>query len=165
MNCRDIEPLLHAEPDGLLTTRQQADLAEHVATCAACQQRRTELKDALNAYRADVASVPVPSADDAWSDLKSRLDQPAERPVKKRPLAPVIWFGTSLAAAAALALAYLGPRAPTAEPVPSAAPVTAIAQANYVEAGDARATTMVYADQQSGWLVVWAADPAGSPQS
>ncbi|MEN9403282.1 MAG: hypothetical protein RL091_1985, partial [Verrucomicrobiota bacterium] len=37
------------------------------------------------------------------------------------------------------------------------APVeVAVARAEYVEAGDVNASTMVYVDKESGWLVVWA---------
>lgn len=159
MNCRDIEPLLHAERDGLLTTQQQTDLAQHVATCSVCQQRQNQLRTALAAFQADVAQVSVPDSSRAWRDLQNLLAQPTTKPAKKRPLAPVIWFGTSLAAAAALAVAYLGTFSrPTVSPVPVAAGVT-VAQADYVEAGDKNATTMVFTDQQSGWLVVWAAEP------
>lgn len=159
MNCRDIEPLLHAEPDDLLTTQQQADLLQHVAACPACRQQRTRLKTALAAFRAAAATVPVPDAHEAWRDLQKRLAQPERDSRQPRRLAPVIWFGTSLAAAAALTLAYLGNFSRTALPEPTTSPTIKIAQANYVEAGDARATTMVFADQESGWLVVWAADP------
>ena len=33
-----------------------------------------------------------------------------------------------------------------------------VARADYVEAGDTNASTMVYVDKDSGWLVVWASD-------
>ena len=88
----------------------------------------------------------------------------ATKPPKKRPLAPVIWFGTSLAAAAALTLVFLTPepRPQTQDPTPRGA---AFAQASYVEAGDRNATTMVFTDQQSGWLVVWATENSSAPNS
>jgi hypothetical protein len=34
--------------------------------------------------------------------------------------------------------------------------------ADYVEAGNPAASTMVYVDKESGWLVVWAADAGNS---
>jgi len=33
-----------------------------------------------------------------------------------------------------------------------------IAGADYVEAGNPNASTMVYVDKESGWLVVWVTD-------
>lgn len=161
MNCPDIEPLFHAERDGLLTATQQAEVARHVATCPLCQQRQTQLNAALAAFQADAASVAMPSADEAWRELQTNWNQTVGRPVKKRPLAPVIWFGTSLAAAAALALVFWGPHRPaTGSPVTGS---SLVAQADYVEAGTPHATTMVFSDQESGWLVVWAEETA--PQS
>lgn len=56
---------------------------------------------------------------------------------------------------AALTLAWLGLRPSATEPV---APVAGIAQTEFVEAGKANASTMVYVDKESGWLGVWALD-------
>ena len=156
MNCRDIEPLLLGERDGALTADQQAALAQHVAACPACRQLRARLDEALDTFRTDVASVPLPDIDTEWRMLRAELeDVPAQR-AKKRPLAPVIWLGTSLAAAAALAFAFLGR---PAQPAPAIAAAPAVAQA---EAGNAGAPTIAYVDQESGWLVVWATDEDAS---
>jgi anti-sigma factor RsiW len=173
MNCRDIESLILAERDGALTNDQLAVLSDHVAACPACRQLRTDLTTALDAYKAGLASVPAPDADEAWRDLQARLHQPA----KRRPLAPVIWFGTPLAAAAALAVTFLStsPAPPphtsaeakvaaVAPPPPPLYDPSVIAGADYVEAGDPNASTLVYVDKESGWLVVWAAD-AGAETS
>jgi anti-sigma factor RsiW len=165
MNCRDNESLILAERDGALTKTQLAALSDHVATCPACRQLRTNLATALNTYKANTAAVAVPDAHAAWRDLQSRLSQPA----RKRRLAPVIWFGASLAAAAAVAVALFFPR-PSSSPTPSVDLVIApppqslhdpsfIAGADFVEAGDPNASTLVYVDKESGWLVVWATDP------
>ena len=164
MNCRDIESLILAERDGALTKAQLAALSDHVAACPACLKLRRDLTSAIDAYKADVAAVAVPDADDAWRDLQTRLAKPA----KQRPLAPVIWFGASLAAAAAIAVALFVTR-PLPSPTPSdeLAVVTpppplhdpsVIAGADFVEAGDPNASTLVYVDKESGWLVVWATD-------
>ncbi len=155
MNCREIEPLLLAERDGVLTTDQHASLERHLATCPACQQSRARLDQAMTAFRAEAATVAVPDIESEWQTLRARLKNPAVGPAKKRPLAPVIWFGSSLAAAAALALAYIGLQP---APIPTAAPVVETARADYVETGDTSASTMVYVDKDSGWLVVWAVD-------
>ena len=158
MNCRDNEPLLLAERDGVLTPDQHAALERHVADCPACQQLRIRLASAMIAFRDDAIKVATPDIEEEWQKVRAQLSNNAKKPAKPRPLAPVIWFGTTLAAAAALAFAYLGHQSQTptaAEPTSSA---IEIAQADYVEGGDASASTMVYVDKESGWLVVWATD-------
>ncbi len=186
MTCRDNESLILAERDGVLTKEQQAALSDHVAACASCRKLRADLATALDAFKNDIANVPVPDADEAWRDLQARLHAPTKT-TKKSPLAPVIWFGSSLAAAAAIALAMLVGRtpppaslpmppppesvavaavAPAPAPAPASVPNRAnadailaeVARAEYVEAGDVNASTMVYVDKDSGWLVVWATD-------
>src|SRR5258708_28051851 len=118
MNCRDNETQLLAERDGGLTSGQRAPLGRHVAPCPACRQLRARLAEALGAFQADAANVAVPDANEAWRDLRAQLHDEAAKPVKKRPLAPIIWFSIPLAATAALTLASLG------LPSPSPAPVT-----------------------------------------
>jgi predicted anti-sigma-YlaC factor YlaD len=159
MKCRDIEPLILAERDGVLTTGQHAEIEGHAASCSACRKLRADLHESLALYQADVAKVALPNVDNEWQAVRAQLDRPA-KPARKRLLAPVIWFGTSLAAAAALALAYVGlqPGQPQVMSAPMPPETPQIAQADYVEAGDTNASTMVYVDKDSGWLVVWAAD-------
>lgn len=169
MNCRDIEPLLLAERDSVLTNDQHASLERHVAVCPSCQQLRARLREATAAFQADVASVKVPDADAEWHTLRAQLHGKEAKPAKTRPLAPVIWFGSSLAAAAALAFVFFGASPRPVQPVAAPQQVAAasqvasappVAQAEYVEAGDSAASTMVYVDKDSGWLVVWAANTA-----
>lgn len=160
MNCRDNESLILAERDDVLTKDQLAALSDHVAACSACAQLRTSLRTALAVYKADVAAIPVPDADEAWRGLQARLHKPA----RKHPLAPVIWFGASLAVAAAIAFAFFITRPTTSTPsdelaiTPPLYDSSTIAGADFVEAGDPNASTMVYVDKESGWLVVWATD-------
>ena len=158
MNCPDIEPLLLAERDGVLTTEQHDALARHVATCPACRQLHARLNTALDTLKADAARVTVPDAEGEWRELRAQLSSPTARPVKKRPLAPVIWFGAPLAAAAAIALVFFSGRPSPQQPTVALPVVAETARADYVEAGDANASTMVYVDKDSGWLVVWATD-------
>lgn len=155
MNCRDIEPLLLAERDGVLTAKQHADLAAHVAGCPACRRARLVYGEAVTFLKTDAANVAVPDADKEWRTIRSQLHAEVAKPAKKRPLAPVIWFSAPFAAAAAIAIAFLAqdPRPQTPDPAALAAEV---ARADFVEAGDANASTMVYVDKDSGWLVVWA---------
>lgn len=160
MNCRDIEPLLLAERDGVLTSKQHAELAEHVAGCPACRRARLNYGDAVTFLKTDAANVAVPDADKEWRAIRAQIQDGAAKPGRKSPLAPVIWFTAPFAAAAALAFAFFVTRSPipqTPDLIPQA-PATEVARADFVEAGDANASTMVYVDKDSGWLVVWATD-------
>lgn len=168
MNCRDNESLILAERDGALTKDQFAALSDHVATCPACAKLRANLAAAIDTYQAGLRAVVPPDADEAWRELQSRLHESGSR-ATKRPLAPVIWFGASLAAAAAFAFAFLITRPAASPPVgetllaiaPPPPPLhdpSFIAGADYVEAGDPNASIMVFVDKESGWLVVWATD-------
>jgi anti-sigma factor RsiW len=160
MNCRDIEPLLLAERDGVLTSKQHAELAAHVAGCPACRRARLDYGDAVTFLKTDAANVAVPNVDEEWRAIRAQLHGAVAKPAKKRPLAPVIWFSAPLAAAAALAFAFFVTRSPVTQ-APSLTPQVSsaeVARADFVEAGDANASTMVYVDKDSGWLVVWATD-------
>jgi hypothetical protein len=163
MNCRSAQPLLLAERDGVLTPAQHAEIAQHVATCASCRQFRKDLAAALDDARAEVQQVPLPDIDAEWRAVQARINGAADAPARrteKRRLAPIVWFGAPLAAAAALALALFVNR-----PVPSSTPMTAstteiAAHADYVEVADPNATPIIYTDKESGWLVVWAESAA-----
>lgn len=173
MNCRDSESLILAERDGALPETQLASLFDHVGGCPACAELRRRLAESSETYRSALHAVAAPDANEAWRMLQTRLHSSAPRPVK-RSLAPILWFAAPLAAAAVLALAFLTDQ-PTSSPsreqteatrVANAAPPpplhdpSFIAGADYVEAGDPDASVMVFVDQESGWLVVWATSPA-----
>lgn len=152
MNCREIEPLLFAERDGALANNQRTDLDRHVGECAACRQLRSDLAAAAESWRAHTASVKVPDADSEWRKLRAELHGAEVRTSPNRRIAPIVWLATPLAAAAAIVLTFFLQSTPTPE-------IEAMARAEYVESGSAEASTMVFADKESGWLVVWAADP------
>ncbi len=158
MNCPDAETLLQAARDGALTAEQRTALDRHLAGCPTCRELQAGLRLAGEAVRVEAASVTVPDADAEWRKLRASL-RGAEVPEQpKRRLAPVIWLGAPLAAAAAVALAFFlqSPR----PAVPHDA--VALASVDYVEAGRADASTMVFQDQQSGWVVVWATNAKSS---
>jgi anti-sigma factor RsiW len=158
MNCRDIKPLLYAERDGALISDQRAALDQHVAACPACQQAREAIARAMDTFRAGAVSGTVPDADEEWQRLRPQLSARPHKSRTKIKLAPVIWIGGSLAAAAAVVFAFVGLRPPAKTSATPIAPPPEVAQAEYVEPGDAKASTMVYVDKDSGWLVVWATD-------
>jgi len=153
MNCRAIEPLLLAERDGALTSDQRVALTGHVATCAACRKLQARLNEALAAWRTETAAVTVPDADGEWRAVRPRLPGAGAKVDRKIPLAPVIWFGSTLAAAAALVFAFVGNPSKPTEPVVFSPDNEVAAEARAINA-----TTMAYVDQESGWLVVWATD-------
>jgi anti-sigma factor RsiW len=159
MNCPDTETLILSERDGGLTPDQLTVLSDHLKVCPACRQLHDRLATAMDEYRTGIAQGVAPAADESWQALQERMNKRQ----KKRPLAPVLWFGAPLAAAAAVAIAFISLQ-PTAQPPPPLATTqaavakapTEVARAEYVEAGDVNASTMVYVDKESGWLVVWA---------
>lgn len=151
MNCRDIEPLLLAERDGVLTADEHAALDRHVAACPACRKERLVYGEAVTFLKTDAANVTVPDIDAEWRELRGRLHTP-DRLEKKPRLAPIIWFGASLAAAAAaLVVAFFITRSKLSEfsPRPSMAAVSPATPS---------APTIAYVDKDSGWLVVWTTD-------
>jgi anti-sigma factor RsiW len=157
MNCRETTSLILTERDGALSQAQRAALSDHLKVCPACEQLRVRVASAMDDYAVGIASIATPDADETWRELQARLSQP----VRKRRLAPVIWFGAPLAAAAAVALAFLTLNPSVQPPAQKSPPAmarmpTEVARADYVEAGDVNASTMVYVDKESGWLVVWA---------
>lgn len=143
-SCREIEPLLVAEPDGTLNAAGLARLEDHVATCSACRRQRAALAHLHAQLRTPVREPDAADAATAWQALRPRMSRSAPR---RRPIAS--WSTvTPLATATAFALAlWWG--------APGPAPV---AHAQYVEV-HADASTMVYVDQPSGWLIVWASEP------
>jgi len=157
MNCRATEALILAERDGVLTTDQHAALGEHVATCPACRLWRKQLNEAIELMQMDAAKIALPNIDEEWRTIRAHLHGAETKPQKKGPLAPIVWFGAPLAAAAAVALVFFI-KHPAAINLGESLQVADVASAEFVEAGNAKASTMVYVDKDSGWLVVWASD-------
>lgn len=154
MNCREAENLLLAERDGVLTPAQHAALGGHIATCAACRTLQADLAEAMETLRADATGVPVPDADEEWRLLQVEM-RARQQHRSAAGNSVVKWFGAPLAAAAALALAFYAGRATALRPADEIIlPVEA--RAEFVELADASATPIVFRDEESGWLVVWA---------
>jgi anti-sigma factor RsiW len=157
MNCRSAESLLLAERDGVLTSAQHAELASHLAACGECRQMQALLATAMDGVRHDAQSVRVPDVEAEWAAVQARLNGAAlAQRTERRRLAPVIWFGAPLAAAAALALAFFVTRPVPTTPNFASGSAEIAAHADYVEVADPNASPIVYTDKESGWLVVWA---------
>lgn len=159
MNCRDAEYLILTERDGALDESQRAALVTHLAGCARCRQMHTSLAEAVDAWRVAGAKVQAPDPGVEWEAVRRqiRADTGAVSTRTGRRTT-ITWLGIPLAAAAALALffaagsSWFGGRgtAITSEPQ--------LARAEFVELTGEAASAVVYVDQESGWLVVWAVE-------
>lgn len=172
MNCREIEPLLFANRDRALAPVEQERLQAHLADCPACRHSQAMLALATDAWRRHDAAVPTPDPTREWQRLRRRLHESDSRAGSPRWRPLLAWSAIPLAAAATLLIVLRGtpPADPGANPtkiaaLPATPPATAtppaMASAEYVEAADPGASTLVYVDQKSGWLVVWASDSTG----
>lgn len=159
MNCRSAHQLLLAENDGVLTPAQHTELASHLASCAACRAYRAELAAAMDTLKTDAAAVPLPDVDAEWRAVQARINATRSASAPRREklrLAPIVWISAPLAAAAAVALALFVGRPVPGGNLANASGTEFAARADYVEVADPSATPIVYSDQESGWLVVWA---------
>lgn len=142
MNCRAARPLLSVERDQPLTPASLDALERHVAACPACRQERAWLAEASAAWRVTTAAQPAHSATTEWIRLRTRLADGARSAPEHRT---AWWLSAGLLplAAAALWFVVFGLTPPTP------------ARAEYLETA-ANAAPLVYLDQESGWLIVWA---------
>lgn len=153
MNCRAAQRLLSADRDGALDTLERAGLDEHVAACAECRQFRVTLEVAAADLKTAATRVTVPDEDRAWQDIHREIR--AGRPVAARSWwAPVRWALPLGAAAALVAVVAFVPMDRDDD-----GPPAAVARAEFVEVPN-NSSSIVYVDDKSGWLVVWAAADA-----
>ena len=153
MNCPSAQRLLSAERDGALARPERADLAVHVAGCAECRRFQAEWGETQANLKVAATRVVVPDEERAWQDIHREIR------ATRRTAARAWWhlgrWVLPLGAAAALAAVALLRPSWTDENGPPA-----VARAEFVEVpGDA--SSVVYVDDQSGWLVVWAAAEPG----
>jgi len=154
--CTEIVSLLVAEPDGTLSAAELARLETHVAGCPDCRRQRALLRATPVALRIATSTFSVPSVPAEWSELRARLlGEPGGTATHRRQRRP--WFAWSLPIAAVGAAAAFAILAFFREPGGSPLPLPAVAHADFFQAENV-ASTLVYVDQESGWLIVWA-DP------
>lgn len=111
------------------------------------------------AWRVNTASVRVPDERLEWQRIHRRLDADPVKPGWSDGWSGVaLWRGVTVAAAAAvIALGvFMRPRAGE----PNAISAAAVAMTDTAEVGDDAASAMVFVDEKSGWLVVWATSAA-----
>ncbi len=157
MNCDAVQQLLSTERDQTLGADSRAAIETHVAGCAVCRQMRAVLAESAEAWRATTAEVRMPDARLEWQRIRRRLNGDPERAARPAPGIFTLWRSATLAvAAAAVALGlFVAPAAWFRGP-PAAVGLSSVAS-DSVEVGDA-SSAMVFVDDKSGWLVVWAAD-------
>jgi len=155
--CRDITDLLIAEPDGALPPAELARIEAHVATCEACRRQRALLAAVPGLLREATTALATPDRDEAWGELRARIRQTDPEQRRTAPRARYYAWGVA-AAAAALTFAVLVTLRWSDTPANAL-----VAQAEFVQS-DGSGSTLVYVDQESGWLIVWAdsTPPAGT---
>lgn len=159
MNCHEAKNHLFADSNGAPDARRPAALDEHLAHCASCRRIGENLAAALTVWRHENARAPLPDVEREWHAVRRKIRGGAEAGGVTTPARPrrnlISWIALPIGAAAALALAlYVGsggnePASPTRVPAPQ------IARADSVEV-PGKASTVVYVDDKSGWLIVWA---------
>lgn len=157
MNCHAVQQLLSTERDQALGADSRAALDAHVAGCAACRQMRAVLSESAAAWRTTTAGVSVPDARWEWQRIRRRLNGNPERAARPAPGIFTMWRSVTLAAAAAAVALGLFMKPATWFRAESGGGAPTIAATDSVEVGDA-SSAMVFVDDKSGWLVVWAAD-------
>lgn len=160
MNCRQAQDHLFADR-GALENAQRAELDAHVASCPACRRVSDNLTAALTDWRRAAELAPVPDSEREWHTVRRKIRGGAEAgttgtiaPARRRFLP---WLAVPLGAAAAIATALYVASDPSQASSSSGGTHSNVARADYVEAPGA-AQTMVYVDEKSGWLVVYAKD-------
>lgn len=161
MNCREAQDRILADRAEARDAAGRAALAEHLAACASCRRVQTELADALAAWRHDAATVAVPDADREWQAVRRQIRGGATGTARpgRSSRSLFAWLALPLGAAAAAALAlFISPATR-----PQFFGPTPLGHVDSVETPGNNASTMVFVDEKSGWLIVWASDasPAG----
>ena len=163
MNCRQAQDQIFAERDGAPDDIRRTALDGHVAHCADCRRIRDDLSATFALWRARAGNVTVPDAEREWHAVRRQIRGGAETTATTRPRWSFSWFAVPLGAAAAVALAlYVSPPRPDAADSLDAV-LTHVASAESIDVPANNASTMVFVDDKSGWLVVWAS--AGKPKS
>lgn len=150
MTCREAETHLYADPASAPGTAPAAFEA-HLARCPDCLRRHRQLRAALDGWRAEVAAAPVPDAEREWHAVRRRIRGADTAAGPLRRIWPWLSLPLGLGAAAALTFLIWQSPAPRAE-----------ARADFVEVPGGQASTMVFVDEKSGWLIVQASDSPGT---
>lgn len=110
-----------------------------------------EVERGLAAWRAEVAATPAPDVERAWRSIRRRLGEGGEARADVRRASPWLRWGVPAGAFAAMLLVVVFVLRRD-DPAGNAQ----LARAELVELADPALTPVVFVDEQTGWLVVWA---------
>lgn len=160
MNCNEVKSQLFGDEEGGLEQDRRVALNAHVAHCAACRRVRDDLGAAFTTWRDENARATLPDVDREWHAVRRKIRGGVEVGTESRPRRRFTpWIALPIGAAAALALTlYVARNDGDGRQQPGFAPAPQVARADSVEV-PGRASTSVYVDDKSGWLIVWATDP------
>ncbi|MEY4938394.1 MAG: hypothetical protein RIQ93_129 [Verrucomicrobiota bacterium] len=154
MDCRQAQHQIFAERDGALDSIPRAELAAHLAQCDPCRALANDLTATVEAWRDSTAQVKAPDALVEWQKVRREIRGGVQASGRRR--GAVAWLAWPVAAAAAIAGA-LFVASPFRDDSPSA-PAGDVSRANPSPAAGAVESTVVFVDEKSGWVFVWAGD-------
>ncbi|MBL9205758.1 MAG: zf-HC2 domain-containing protein [Opitutaceae bacterium] len=154
--CRTFADLLLAELDGALSPAELVRIESHVSTCAECHRQRALLAATRSTLRQVAADIPTPDANREWTRLQQRIHNAKSERRRSSLLRRGLTWGLPIAAAALVAVSVSLVHSPVAR-----LNGLASASADFVQA-EGTASTLVYVDQESGWLIVWADSGTGN---
>lgn len=158
MNCREAQDQIFAERDGEPNSTRLPALEGHVAHCADCRRIRADLAAVFTMWRSDADNVVVPDATREWHAVRRRIRGGVESGAERNSLprrSLLSWITVPLGAAAALAVALLVSSPPSES---RAVRSPQVATAELIDVPGNNASTMVFVDDKSGWLIVLASD-------
>lgn len=144
----------------MLPVDGRAALEAHVAGCADCRQAREALAAAAAAWKSADAAAGKLDVEKAWHAIRREIRAQETPSARRRAswMTRALWAGVPMAAAAAVAVAVWSG---TPSPIGDSPALASASWAQYVEVNDAAATPVVFVDQASGWVVVWASESEG----
>jgi hypothetical protein len=156
MNCREAQQQIFSERDVAPGSTRRDSLAEHVSHCAGCRELQATLTTALDHWRLDSHRTTVPDAQREWHAVRRKI-RGAESGTERAPRRFLPWLTVSLGVMAAVATALVV-ITQTPSQRTNVVAATRVARADSVEVPGNNASTMVFVDEKSGWLFVWASD-------
>ena len=160
MNCHESQTLFFTERDRPLDPNEHTALEAHLTGCAECRQTREALQNGFALWRKQQASFTIPDSELEWYEVRRRMRSslsPESAPIPRRRHSPwFAWIAFPLTTAAAIAIALY------VDPFSLFNPEGLYPRTQSVRVEPAgtsgEASTMVFVDDKSGWLVVWAND-------
>ena len=150
------DELLSRFVDGEVSPDEARRVREALAGDPSLQKTLAGFNTQLALHRdLPVEGTPTPEA--MWQDVQRAIRNAEPEPVVRPLLFPwrLGWAGAIVATALVAVGTYVAYRKPVEITV--AAAVDTSTRVEFVEAGDADASTMVYEDAETGWTVIWVA--------